>query len=228
MSEHELHPIDEAQAERGRELVHAAMAQAHAPLALRERLEADRARRRPARRRRLALGGSFGAVAATAVLAIVLAGGGSPGAPTVAQAAELAGLAPTAAAPAVDPAHPGLLKRSVGGVTYPSWQDRFPWRASGVRQDRLHGRQTVTVYYDDPSHVRIGYTIVAGSPLAEPSGSGLRQGSEHYVVLRRGARTVVTWRRGGHTCVLSGPVSVPRARLVALASWSGAGTGQPT
>jgi hypothetical protein len=220
MAENELHPANEAQAERGRKLVQAAVAQTRAPLALRERIEAERARSRPARRR-WTLGGSFAAVAAAAVLAIVIAGGGGTGGPTVAEAAVFANRAPTGAAPAVDPTHPGLLKRSVGGVSYPSWKDEFPWHASGVREDKLDGRRAVTVFYENPEHVRVGYTIVAGEPLDEPSGPGLRQGAEHYVVLARGTRTVVTWRRGGHTCVLSGPNTVPQDRLVALASWSG-------
>jgi hypothetical protein len=49
----------------------------------------------------------------------------------------------------------------------------------------------------------------------------LQQGSERYVVLRKGDRTIVTWRRGGHTCILSGPAKVPTGKLLALASWSG-------
>jgi hypothetical protein len=155
------------------------------------------------------------------VLAIVIVGGGGTGGPTVAEAAAFANRAPTGAAPAVDPTHPGLLKRSVEGVSYPSWKDEFPWHASGVREDKLDGRRAVTVFYENPQHARIGYTIVAGKPLDEPSGPGLQQGAEHYVVLARGSRTVVTWRRGGHTCVLSGPSSVPQDRLLALASWSG-------
>jgi hypothetical protein len=223
MGDNELHPIDEAQAERGRAMVHAAVAQTRAPLALRERIEAERERRQVGgiARRRWTLGGSFAAVAAAAAVAIVVAGGGGGGGPTVAEAAALAGRAPTAAAPAVDPTHPGLLKRSVGGVSYPSWKGVFPWHASGAREDKLDGRRAVTVFYENPDRTTIGYTIVAGKPLAEPSGPGLRQGSEHYVVLRRGARTIVTWRRGGHTCVLSGPAGVPRQKLLALASWSG-------
>jgi hypothetical protein len=151
---------------------------------------------------------------------VLATGGGSAGL-SVAQAAELAQRGPAAPAPAVNGARPSLLKRSVDGVVYPSWQDEFPWRASGAREDKLDGRRAVTVFYDNPQHARVGYTIVAGEPLDEPSGPGLRQGSEHYVVLSRGDRTIVTWRRGGHTCVLSGPASVPRAKFLALASWSG-------
>ena len=223
MGDHDLYPTDEAQAERGRAIVQAAVAQTRAPLALRERIEADRARARP-KRRGWALGGSFAGVAAATVAAIVIATGGGTAGPSVAQAAELAQLGPAAAAPAVNAARPSLLKRSVDGVPYPSWQDAFPWRASGAREDKLDGRRAVTVFYDNPQHARIGYTIVAGDPLDEPSGPGRRQGSEHYVVLTRGERTIVTWRRGGHTCVLSGPASVPREKLLALASWSGTQT----
>jgi hypothetical protein len=226
MTEHDLHREDEQLAELGRSLVQAAVADVRAPLALRERIEADRVRARPAlRRRRLRLGGSFAALAAAALLAVVLASpGGGPAGPSVAQAAELGSLSPTAPAPSPDPAHRGLLKRSLDGVAYPSWVERFPWKASGVREDRLSGRRALTVFYDDPAKVRIGYTIIAGKALDEPAGPAERHGAERYVVVRRGARTFVTWRRGGHTCILSGPASVPPARLLALASWSGAET----
>jgi hypothetical protein len=225
MGENELHPIDDVQAERGRAMVQAAVAQTRAPLGLRERIEAQqREAARPARRR-WALGGSFAAAAAAVIVAIVVATGGSGVAePSVAQAAQLALRAPTAGAPAVDAANPGLLKRSVGGVTYPAWRDRFPWKASGVREDTIDGQRAVTVFYDDPSHVRIGYTILAGKALHEPSGRAVQQGAERYVVLERGARRIVTWRRSGHTCVLSGPKTVPASRLLALASWNGADT----
>jgi hypothetical protein len=222
MTDHELHRDDEAQAEHGRALIQAAVEQTRAPLALRERIESERSRARP-KRRTWAIGGSFAAAAAAVLIAVVLAGGGAgAGGPSVAQAAELATLGPAAPAPAVDAAHPGLLKRSVSGVSYPSWKDEFPWHASGVRVDKVNGRRAVTVFYENPANVRIGYTIVDGKPLEEPSGPGLRQGAERYVVVRGGARTIVTWRRGGHTCILSGPASVPSAKLLALASWSGA------
>jgi hypothetical protein len=224
MGEHDLHLIDEAQAERGRAMIAAAVGQTHAPLALRERIEVQRGSAGRPARRRFALGGSLAGAVAAVVVAIVVATGGGVAEPTVAQAAQLALRAPTAGAPAVNPAHPGLLKRSVGGVTYPSWQDQFPWKASGAREDKLDGHRAVTVFYDDPSGTRIGYTILAGKPLDEPSGPSVSQGSEHYVVLQRGARTIVTWRRGGHTCVLSGPRVVSSGRLLALASWSGSDT----
>jgi hypothetical protein len=223
MGEREHTPADEAQAERGLALIEAAVAQTRAPLGLRERIQSDRERARPARRT-WTLGGSLiGAIGALA-LAIVLATGGGTAAPTVAQAAQFAKLAPAAAAPPVDQSEPGLLKRSVGGVQYPSWKGEFPWKASGVRTDTIKGRNAVTVFYDNPAGERIGYTIVDGKALDEPSGQRtLDQGSEHYVVLRGGDRTVVTWRRGGHTCILSGPSNIASDKLLALASWSGNG-----
>ena len=223
MTEHEPQPIEDQQAERGRAIVHAAVAQTRAPLALRERLEAQQRARRPVRRR-WALGSSLAATAAAVVAAIVLATGGGVAGPTVAAAAQLALRAPTASAPPVDPKHPGLLRRSIDGVTYPSWQNRFPWKATGQRQDQIGGHRALTVFYDDPSGTRIGYTILGGKALAVPSGPSVRHGAERYVVLRQGARTIVTWRRAGHTCVLSGPQQVPTTRLLALASWSGVDT----
>lgn len=224
MPDNEPNPIDERQAERGRAMVQAAVAQTSAPFALRERIEAQRREAARPRRRRWTLGGSLAGAVAAAVVAILVATGGGVAEPTVAQAAQLALRPPTAAAPALNPSNPGLLRRSVGGVTYPSWQDRFPWKASGLREDKLGGRRAVTVFYDDPAGTRIGYTILAGKPLDEPSGQTVRQGAERYVVLERGARRIVTWRRDGRTCVLSGPRSIPADRLVALASWSGADT----
>ena len=224
MGEREHNPVDEAQAERGLALIQAAVAQTRAPLGLRERIETSRERARPARRR-WTLGGSLAGAVGALALAIVLATGGGTAAPTVAAAAQFAQLQPAAAAPAVDSSHPSLLKRSVGGVRYPSWQDEFPWKASGVRTDKIDDRNTTTVFYDNPQGARIGYTIVDGKALDEPSGQrSLDQGDEHYVVLRRGDRTIVTWRRGGHTCILSGPSKVSTDKLLALASWSGTAT----
>jgi hypothetical protein len=222
MGERDIHPADEVQAERGRALVQAAVAQTRAPLALRERIESDRVRSRPARRR-WTLGGSLAGAIAAAAVAIVLATGGESASLSVAQAANLAKLGPAAPAPMVDAAHPSLLKRSVGGVTYPSWQDEFTWKASGAREDTVDDRRAVTVFYDNPAGDRIGYTIVDGKALDEPSGPSLQQGGEHYVILRSGDRRIVTWRRGGHTCILSGPAKLSQEKLLALASWSGTG-----
>ena len=155
-------------------------------------------------------------------VAIVLAtGGGERGASASPRRRSSRKLGPAAPAPAVDSAHPGLLKRSVGGVTYPSWQDEFPWQASGAREDKVDGRRTVTVFYENPAH--------AADRLHDRRRQGARRALGARACARApsttscssaAARTIVTWRRGGHTCVLSGPASVPRERLLALASWS--------
>src|SRR5688572_2836805 len=80
-----------------------------APAALRARVEAQRARaRRPARRRRLALGAALTAATVAAALAAVLTLPGAAG-PSVVEAAELAERPAEAGAPAPDPAEPKWL-----------------------------------------------------------------------------------------------------------------------
>jgi hypothetical protein len=203
--------------------VRAAAAETRAPLHLRERVEADRRRFAPrARRRRISLAGVAAAALAAAALALVLTlPGGTPGAPTVVQAAQLGALPPTAAAPERSDGS-ALLMAAVDGVAYPYWGDSFAWESSGQRRDRLHGRATATVYYDKAGK-RVGYTIVSGQPLPVPGkarttvveGTAFRTFTDH-------GRTVVTWLREGRTCVLSG-VGVPPAALLKLAAWKGKG-----
>src|SRR2546423_3473066 len=79
---------------RAVKLTRSAAAETRAPLALRERVEADRQRLAPrARRRRRGLMGGLAAALAVAVLAVVLAlPGGAPGRPTLVQAASLTAL----------------------------------------------------------------------------------------------------------------------------------------
>jgi hypothetical protein len=162
---------------------------------------------------------SAGVIAA--VVAIVLATIGSS-APTVAQAASLALRPPTAAAPAGN--RGALLPRlRAAGLPFPYWEDRFGWRATGVRGDRLSGRAARTVFYRRAGRV-VGYTIVSGSALATPAGSRVlvRDGTR-IELFRASGRTAVTWLRRGHTCVLSG-AGVPAGVLIRLAAWRGNGT----
>jgi hypothetical protein len=159
-------------------------------------------------------------VIALALVAILPGGAGDR--PTVAGAAQLAALGPTAGPPALDTTHPGSLGDEVSGVRYPYWQDAFGFTASGTRTDRLDGRVAMTVYYTGTGagHPTTGYTIISGSALPEPhGGSVVRRGGTAFTSLREGSRTVVTWRRDGHTCVLSAGTNVPVARLLALAAW---------
>lgn len=191
----------------------------HAPASLRERIAADRARagRAPGRRRAV-LGTGLAGALAVLVLALVLAlPGGTPGAPSVSQAAALGLRAPTAPAPPPARDAPKVkLARDVDEVYFPNW-GWTGWKASGERVDRLDGRRLDTVYYTG-NHTRIAYTIVAGPALAQPRGAALTV--MNNTVLRSlglGGRTVVTWRRDGHTCILSG-AQVPDQVLLQLAA----------
>ena len=73
---------------------------------------------------------------------------GTPGSPSVSDAAALAARGPTQAAPAPDPTLPGArLQESVGDVYFPNWTSKLGWTAIGERTDTLGGRTAVTVYY---------------------------------------------------------------------------------
>ena len=193
-----------------------------APAGLRAWIEAERRRASgpaPLLPRRVAVVVAAAAVAAAALALLVLPSR-APEAPTVAQAAELSARTATAPAPRQYDGMP-LLDREVGGVHFPRWQQRFGWRASGVRVDRLGGRPATTVFYDRAGR-RIGYTIVDGRGLRVPSGHRTRRGEVSFRALRAGGRTVVSWRRKGKTCVLSG-TRVGSRELLALAAWRASG-----
>jgi len=171
--------------------------------------------RRGARRRlvpRLALTGAL-ALAAAGVAAIVLSGG--PGAPTVADAAQLATQTPTAPAP-----RRGMtatrLPIEVEGVSFPNLE-RYGWRALGVRRGHVDGRRATAIFYGKDGR-RLGYVIVAGAGLSRPSVAQAKYIRRvEYQTLRLNGRLAVSWRRGGHTCVLIGGAA--RAELLKLASW---------
>jgi hypothetical protein len=159
------------------------------------------------------------AVAAGAAAVLVAVSGG----PAVAEASVVKVALITNRAPQQKVGQPKagvkLLPRvSAAGLSYPYWQDRFGWEASGVRYDRLDGRRVTTVFYWHGSS-RVAYEIVSGAPLKVGAAAGrtTRQG----VALRtlnspRGQ--VVTWMRHGHTCVLVGQhTSLPV--LLKLAAW---------
>jgi anti-sigma factor RsiW len=150
----------------------------------------------------LAIGGAAAAVAAILVVAI----GGGPAGPSVADAARLADLPPSGPAPArVD----GSARLAIGveGVAFPDLLRSHGWRAVGVRRGRIDGRDATAVYYAKGSR-RIAYVIVAGSGLPHPAGARRStRGGVEYRSLHIGGRPAVTWRRAGHTCVLIGPIS---------------------
>jgi anti-sigma factor RsiW len=168
---------------------------------------------------RLAVAGAV-AAALVAVLAVVLSGG--PGAPSVAEAAQLGARAPSEPAPG--PADDGGTKLAldVEGVVFPDFLRSYGWEAVGMRRDEIDGRDATTVFYEKGGR-RIAYVIVAGSGLPRPAGvpSTMRDGVLFHT-LEVDERQAVTWRRLGRTCILIGPVS--EDELLTLASWRGDGT----
>jgi hypothetical protein len=192
------------------------------PLALRERIEAQRAQ--PVVRSRLLrwrLAGAVAAGAAALAVAIAVVGGGDP---SLDEAAALSSRAATGPAPAVDRDAPQLLEVSHDGLAYPNWTAKFAWRQAGERSDSLEGRSTRTVYYTNKKGATIGYTIVSGDALDVPSDAATS--TVEGTVLRDyvdDGRRIVTWEREGHTCVLAGPASVDRQVMLDLAGWKGKG-----
>lgn len=166
---------------------------------------------------RLGVAGTVGALVWT--LAAV---GGGQAAPTVAQAATIA-VRPAIASVAKPPDTAVTLPRlRAAGLPFPYWEDRFGWRATGVRSDWLDGRLLTTVFYRRGDS-RIAYTIA--------SGQALPAGADAQAIARAGTSVasfstdeghVVTWLRRGHTCVLSGR-GVPLDALLKLAVWRGRG-----
>lgn len=195
-----------------------------APAGLRARIEA--AGQRPAtrvRRRRLSIAGGLAVAAAAAALLAVLVLPSSSAEPSVATAARLSDEPATQATVAVDDANPKLLAASHDGVPFPNLADEFGWKAAGARSDELDGRETMTVFYERGGQ-RIGYTIIAGKPIAPPEdASGVNLNGVALHSTADGTRQIVTWKRGGKTCVLSGK-DVSTQDLLALASWKGEGS----
>jgi hypothetical protein len=161
-------------------------------------------------------------VMAAAVVAIVIAvspGGGSS-ALSLRQAAAPTLRAATFPAPPESEAHHAQLAAAVDGVPFPYWEDRFGWRSTGTRSDRIEGHMVTTVFYANSSGRRIGYAILAGSPAPRIGGGVIawRRGVPYRLLSKNGTSTV-TWLRDGHLCVLSGH-GVSGTTLLRLASWA--------
>jgi hypothetical protein len=162
-----------------------------------------------------------GAVALVAVLAIVLAvsgGGGSPGL-SVRTASALTLLPATMPAPREDPRSRDQLASAVDGVAFPYWGERFGWRSSGARSDRVDGRTVTTVFYSNASGQRIGYAIVGGTPPPTLPAVGIQwRAHTPYRLSSEDGSRVVTWVRDGHLCIVAGR-GVTGSTLLRLASW---------
>jgi hypothetical protein len=198
-----------------------------APASLRSQVEAMLTPARGGRRRaglrggpagvRLGLAGAAAAALTAAAVAIGLSGGGSPGL-NVQQAAALTLSPATMGAPAENEAHRTQLQASVDGVAFPYWKERFGWRGSGARSDRVAGREVRTVFYSNAEGRRIGYAIASGEAPATRGGTVVRRWGVQYRVLSHDGATVVTWQRAGHLCVVGGR-GVSASTLLGLASW---------
>jgi hypothetical protein len=190
-----------------------------APASLRHRIEAIT----PARRRRTLVTPRIGFATAAATLAIAavaigLVGRSAPPRINVRQTAALTLSPATMPAPTESKAHRAQLAASVGGVPFPYWEERFDWRSTGARTDRLAGHSITTVFYANAEGRRIGYAIVSGHAPTAQGGTVIRRWGVPYRLLSYDGATVVTWQRGGHLCVVSGrEVSV--RTLLSLASW---------
>jgi hypothetical protein len=199
-----------------------------APAALRTRIEAERERRTaPLRAWRIGYGGALaGALAVIALALVLILPAGTPGGPSVSQAAALATRGPAAPAPAAGPREPSAtLGTNVGSVYFPDWTHRFGWTATGQRSDRLGGRLADTVYYRSNGNT-LAYTIVAAPALRTPSAKVTQLNGTTLRTLRLNGRLVVTWRRDGRTCILSSAAGVPASTLQQLAASSVPGSGR--
>jgi hypothetical protein len=195
-------------------------AAAPAPDSLRAARPPRRGEGRPARRPALIAAGAAAAAVAAATVVLLLPPG-TPEGPSVASAAGLATRGPVAPPPPRYDDEPALLATQIEGVRFPRWQQRFGWRASGVRRDRLDGRSATTVFYRAQDR-QLAYTIVGGAPLEEHGGRRFVQADTRFRLTRHGSARVLSWRRKGHTCVVTA-AGVRTTELLALASWRAGG-----
>ncbi len=203
------------------ELLHQARARDRAPQQLRARIERERPSARTRARRRIGFGAAFaGALAVLALAVALLIPSGTPGAPSLSEAAALALRGPAKPPPAPDPSAPNArLNQEIGDLYFPNWAATLGWTAVGMRTDEIRGREAVTVYYKAKrTNQTLAYTIVASPPLATPAARSTRLYGTEVQTLRLNGRLVVTWRRSGHTCVLSA-TGVKGPELRTLAAW---------
>jgi hypothetical protein len=208
-------------------MIRAAAQSVQAPPHLHARIADERAKagRTTAPRRRWAfrppgLAAGLAACAAAVALALVALTGGGASGPSVDDAVALALAPATAPAPAVDGTNGTALQDSVDGVTFPNyrWSEK-QWSTAGARDDQVEGRAAKTVVYRGPKG-SVGYTIVDGKALDEPSGAKIvNRDGVRLAVLRKDGANIVTWRRNGHTCVLASKTASPDT-LIRFATWA--------
>jgi hypothetical protein len=217
---------ERALARRGEALIEAAVADVRAPQSVREAIEREREGAQAKagapfwRRHRWGLAAAGTAAAALVAVAVALQTGGDNNAdPSLTKVYADARLNPTKAAPAPVGGDPPVLNAKVGALEFPDWQAKFGWKAVGRRDNNPSGRHVTTVFYRNPDGARLGYAVVAGTPLPDrPAGSRVTHKGKTYHVARGDRRTTVTWTQQGHTCVIAAPSVVPKSSLVDLAS----------
>jgi hypothetical protein len=198
-----------------------------AMLAPSERVRQPGSQRRHSSRRRWLSVPRLGVATMGAVaLIVVLVAGGlfgghshpGPSGLNVQQAAALALSQAKGPAPVENEQHRSQLTVAVDGVPFPYWKERFGWRSSGTRSDRIAGRMVTTVFYTDSNDRQVGYAIASGGAPATSGGTIVRRWGVSYRLLSRDGATVVTWQRDGHLCVMAGR-GVSARTLLSLASW---------
>ncbi len=170
---------------------------------------------------RLGIAAMGAATLIVVLIAIGLLGGHSHPGPSklnVQQAAVLALSQAKGPAPVENEQHRSQLTVAVDGVPFPYWKERFGWRSSGTRSDRIAGRTVTTVFYTDNKGRQVGYAIASGSAPATSGGTIVRRWGVSYRLLSHDGATVVTWQRDGHLCVMAGR-GVGARTLLSLASW---------
>src|SRR5437588_11645655 len=202
------------------EMLHHAAVTDRAPASLRARIEAQRPKPAALARRRFGYAGALaGALAAVALGVALILPGGTPGSPSVSDAAALAIKGANQPAPVPRPDEPsGTIGDGIQDIYFPDWKGHFHAVAVGQRTDGLGGRPAVTVYYRWKGKM-VAYTIVGMPALSQPNANVTHKNGVALRTLRIDGRTVVTWRRDGHTCVISGP-GLTASDLQRLAAWS--------
>jgi hypothetical protein len=164
---------------------------------------------------------AVGAILA-AILAVAIAfesSGGGSSTLSLGNASALTLRPATTGPPGESSANGAQLEAGVDGVSFPYWGERFGWRATGTRTDRLDGRTVRTIFYANARGARIGYAIVAGGSPPQLSGGVVsRHDGTPYRLLSQHGAPVVMWLRRGHLCIVSGR-HVSGATLLRLASW---------
>jgi hypothetical protein len=212
--------LGDALAEQRRAVDLFASVEVRAPSSLHGKVEQLVAGAAPKRRpsgARIGLASAFATAVATAAIAIGLSGGGAEGL-SVRKTAALALSPAKMTAPGESETHRAQLTATVGGVPFPYWKERFGWRSSGARTDRVAGRAVTTVFYTNAQRQRIGYAIASGRAPATWGGTVTKRWGVSYRVLAQDGATVVTWQRDGHLCVVAGR-GVSARTLLGLASW---------